>query len=332
MAALACAFLTVARLAQADTVILKNGEKLDGKITGETDSELTIEYKVTASISDSRTVKKDEIEKVEKESEEEKTYQRLARIKVGANGYPVATYEQIIAALQDFLTKFPKSAHAAEIQKNLDAFKEEKDRVESGEIKIGGKWLSKSEAEKERYQLSGTVLFGKMQEAAARRDYIGAMNTFDQIEKNYPGSYAFPDAIDLARQITAALKPLADRTLTDAKQRKIERDRATQLASEPEKSQLLAAQKREQEQGDAAVEAAEKDKTAKWPPFLPNNEKSLTKISALAGSEQKRIEALPVAKMRQSIALSEKGRTQVADDPAAAQDSLRQATSLWSVN
>jgi hypothetical protein len=158
------------------------------------------------------------------------------------------------------------------------------------------------------------------------------MNTFDLIEKNYPGSYAYPDAADLARQITTALKPLADRTLTDAKQRKIERDRATQLASEPEKSQLIAAQKREQEQGDAAVEAADRDKTAKWPPFIANNEKSLTKISTLAGSEQRRIESMPVAKMRQSITLSEKGRTQMAEDPTAAQDSLRQASSLWSAN
>jgi hypothetical protein len=327
-AALAC--LSLLR-AGADTVTLKSGEKLEGKITSDTPTELTIDYKVSAGVSDTRTVPKAEVDKVEKESAEEVTYQRLKTVVPAANGYDAAGYDRIIAALDGFLKQFPQTTHKEEISKNLAAFKEEKDRVEAGEVKIGGKWYGKEEAQQERYQLAGGVLFGQMQELARQRKSTDALNLFDQLEKQYPGAYVFPDAIELAKQLTGGLKPVAERALTQWKQVKADREKQNQLASEPQRSELIAAQKREQESGDAAVDSAEKSR-AKWPPLLANNEKALQKIISIAPNELHRLEALPVPKMRESIQLSEKARGELKDDPTAAEADARQATSAWNSN
>ena len=54
----------------ADAVVLKGGERIEGKILSETDTEITIQYNVTASIKDDRTVKKTDVEKVEKAAAE----------------------------------------------------------------------------------------------------------------------------------------------------------------------------------------------------------------------------------------------------------------------
>ena len=50
----------------ADTVTLKSGEKLDGKILNETDTEVTISVQVSATIKDERVVKREDIATVEK--------------------------------------------------------------------------------------------------------------------------------------------------------------------------------------------------------------------------------------------------------------------------
>jgi hypothetical protein len=323
--------LALASASGVDTIILKNGEKIEGRIVDDTSEELTVEYKVSASINDSRTIPKGEIEKIEKESPDEVAYEKLRNLKPQPNGYPAAAYEQIIAALQGFLDQHPQSPHKEEIAKTLEEFTDEKERIEGGEIKLGGKWLTREVAEKERYQLSGQVLFGQMQDAARRGELVGALNLFDQIEKNYPGSYAFPDAVDWARQVAVKLKDKADRGLQNWKQQKAQRDQGNQLASETERPLLLAAQQREQAQNDAAIEAATRARV-KWIPYLPTSEKGLTTLATAAVTEQRRLDSIQVQKMRESIALSEKGRSQLAEKEPAAEATLREATRLWAQN
>ncbi len=333
-ASILCA-LALAPLAHADTIVLKTGEKIEGKVVQETDQELLIEYNVTATIKDTRTVPKAEVEKVEKEAPDLVAFAQLKQLKPGPNGYPAETYDRILKALQGFIDQYPKSAHVEEIRKQLEAFTEEKKRIAAGELKFGGEWLTKEEAQKERYQLSGKVLLSQMQEAAQRGDYVGAMNVFDQLEKNYPGSHSFPDAIDLARQILPNLKTTADRTLDNWKVKKVERDKGTQLSSPTEKEELLAAQKREQQANDAALEAADKGRV-KWAPFLATSEKSLTVLSTAAVNEQRRLETLPVAKMRQSIATVATAKEELEKeekaDPAVALAAVRDAIAQWPQN
>src|SRR6266851_2840676 len=94
-----CAF---ACRACADIVTLKSGEKIEGKILNETDKDITIEYKVSASISDQRTVPRSDIASVEKPKPDEVLYEAVKNLKPGPNSFRPDAYDTIVAQLKAF--------------------------------------------------------------------------------------------------------------------------------------------------------------------------------------------------------------------------------------
>lgn len=327
-------FLAVLPLtaARADTVVLKNGDKIEGKVQSETGDELTIEFKVTPTITDVRTVKKAEIAEVKKDAPDEAIFQALQVFKLGPNSQLPASYTKAIANLQAFLNQFPKSTHAGEVAQQLAAFADEKRRVDAGELKLNDRWLEKEEVEKERYQISGQILFSQMQDLAKRNDLVGALNVFDQIEKNFPGARIFPDAVDYAKQILPSLKAQVERAVPLAKRRKTENEEGVKLASEQARAELIAAQKQEEQRGNDAVENATKQHV-KWVPFLAYNDKSLSALTTATTSEITRLNAITVSKMRDSIRASDAATKALADDDTATADqSAKEATQLWPNN
>lgn len=330
VALLAWAALAPALL--ADTVTLKSGEKIEGKVLSETDTEVVIEYKVSASITDSRTVPKAEVASVDKAGPDVAAYEAIKNLKPGPFSQPAENYERIIAALQNFVNTYAASTHVAEVKETLAQFQAEKGRVDGGEVKIAGNWLSKEQAEKEKYQIQAQLYYGQMQTQVRAGDYIGALTTFDALEKQYNGARAFPDAVDFAKKVVVSLRQMAERALPVAKQKAQERTTGLALLSEPQKSEVAAAQKRELDAMQARLEAASKGKQ-KWPPYMANYDKSLEAVIKATQAEQKRLEALPVPKMRQSIAATEQALiAREAKDFAKLETSVREAQSAWPQN
>src|SRR4029434_6258186 len=138
----------------ADTVTLTSGEKLTGKITSKTDTEVTMSVQMSAGMSDERVIKKSDILKMDEETPDALAWAKLKDIKLGKSSFPAASYDAAITSLKAFVTQYPKSAFAAEAQKAADAFTEEKERVESGEVKLDNKWLSTEEAERGRHLIA----------------------------------------------------------------------------------------------------------------------------------------------------------------------------------
>jgi hypothetical protein len=326
--------LTVAMLmtsAFADTVTLKNGEHLEGKITAESDKEVTMEVQVSAGITDQRVLQKAEIEKIDKVSPELLAYQELANVQLGANSLLPTQYDPYISALQAFAAQYPSSSRAGDVQTTLKAFQEEKKRVEGGEVKIDNQWLTKAEAEKESVQIHGRLGFTYMKAQSAAGDYIGALNTFATVEKSYGGASIMPDAVELAYQLVQRLKTTVDQAIPNQKETKAQQDRDLAAAGPAQRAEMTAAIKKESDAADAAVQAAQ---TAnRWPPFDRKHEKSLLALQTRAAAELTRLAAVPVAKMRESLQFTEAAKQSLAaGDVTAASDSVKQATQLWSAN
>jgi hypothetical protein len=321
----------LADTALADTIFLKNGEKIEGTVTQETPEELTLAVKVSAGITDERVIKRGEIDRIEKVSPDLIAYQSIAAIQLGANSVAASQYDSRLMALDGFLKQYPNSPHAAGVKKALDEFVAEKKRVEAGEVKLRGQWMSKAEVEKEKLQINGMIAYEHMKAQSAANDGIGALNTFTVIEKSYAGAATFPESIELARQIIGSLRPALERAVTNQKALHAEKERGFAEASPTDRVEMKAAYKREQEQAEATVKATE---TAKqWPPFIAASEKSLTALIAKATSESTRLAALPVDKMKQSIQAANLARQKIADgETAAATTALKEATTLWPAN
>ena len=269
---------------------------------------------------------------MDKASPEDLAWAGLQSVKPGENSQPAAGYEVAIGSLQAFVNQFPQSPHLSEAGQTLAAFAEEKRRVEAGEVKIAGRWFTGEEVVKERYQISAQLLFAQMQDLARRSDLVGAMNTFDSLEKSYPGARVFPDAVELAGKILPSLKAASDRIVQSWPQRKKERTDGANLASVPQRSELLAAQQREEKAADASLEAATKA-GLKYVPLQNVGDKAAAADSSRAQAELKRLEALPVSKMRASLQQSDAALQQLAKhEDAAAAETFHAATALWAAN
>ncbi|HET6407492.1 MAG TPA: PTPDL family protein [Chthoniobacteraceae bacterium] len=324
--------VTFAASLLADTVVLKSGTKIEGKITKESDTEVTIETK-SGGIIDEQTIKKEEVASVSKATADEMAYVALKNIKLGANSLPTPTqYDSFVTSLKAFVTQYPESSHKAEVEKLASEFEAEQKRVAGGEVKLDGKWLSKTEVERERYQINGTVAANYMKEQSTRGDAIGAMNTFDLLEKQYPGSRGYIDAVDLAKRLVVSLKQQADTRTARIPAELAEREKAVAASSGVNKMQLQAEHDREKQMNEAALAQA-KRQNFRFPPFLPRNEEAMKQISSLAGQEVTRLAGIDVAKARLSLQLADQARAALdKKDITTAEEKYTAARDAWAQN
>lgn len=316
----------------ADTVVLKNGTKIEGKITKETDTQLTIETKA-GGIIDEQTFKKDEVQSVSKTTADEEAYAPLRGLKLGANSLPsAAQYDNSVSALKSFVSQYPDSKHKAEIEKLAAEFEAEQKRVADGEVKLDGKWLGKAEVEREKYQINAMVALGYMKEQAARNDATGAMNTFEALRKQYPGSRGYIEAVDMAKRLVPALKQQADVRIARLPVELAEREKTLATAAGASKVELQNEIDRERKANDAAIAQA-KAQNLRWPPFLPRNEEALKQISQLSADEASQLASVDVAKARQSIQLAAEARAALdKKNLTLAEEKARAARDAWNDN
>jgi hypothetical protein len=329
---LALLSVTFATSLFADTVTLKNGTKIEGKITSETDTQVTIETR-SGGIIDEKTLKREDVQSVSKLTPDEVAYASLRTIKLGANSLPTAAqYDSYITSLKSFITQHPQSKYKAEIEKLAADFEAEQKRVTGGEVKLDGKWLSAIEVQRERYQINGTVAANYMKEQSARGDAAGAMNTYELLEAQYPGSRGYIDAVEMAKRIVPALKQQADARLARLPAEIAEREKAVAGAAGLNKIELQGELDREKQTNEAALALA-KRQGLKWPPFIPRNEESMKTISTLAEEASSRLASVEVAKARQSIQLSNEARAALdKKDVTVAEQKAVAAKEAWSAN
>ena len=317
---------------RADTVILKSGEKVEGKLLNETDTELTLSVQITPTIKDERVIKKTDVEKIEKVLPDEVAWAPLTALTPGPDSLEKDDYGRVIQMLGYFTTSFPDSPHAKDAKERLELFQVDQKRIERGEVKMDGTWLPKEKVEEARIQIAGHILFNRMKAHATAGRSIEAMLVFDQLEKGFSGSASYPDAISLARKILVGLKPVVEQQQARVK-RKIEDDKVRmKTAQGAERVQLEGLLKRDQTATEATIAAVEKS-GAKWLPLQPANDRSLSSLLSRVTAETTRLNALPIEKMELSFKSAEEAETALnAGKVADAEKLLTEATSAWQKN
>jgi len=318
---------------QADTVTLKSGEKLEGKIVNETDAEVTMSVQVSPTIKDERVVKKEDIAKLEKVQPDEEAWVLLANLTPGTESLERDEYDRMKTALSYFTNTFPKSSHAALAQSRLDQFTVEQMRVSKGEVKLNGQWLSKEKVQEERIQIGGKILLNRMKRAAGAGQFTDAMAIFDQFEKGFAGSTSYPEAVELGRRVLASLWPaVQQRELQLKRHMEDEKQRLMTTLNFTEHAQLDAMIRKEQAATEATLAAIERT-GVKWFPLQPANARSLTALATRVTSETKRLSGLDIEKMQGSVKAAQEAEKALSlgnfDD---ADRALKDATSTWSAN
>jgi hypothetical protein len=318
---------------RADSITLVTGEKISGTIKSDTNGEIIIDVPVSASITDERVIRKEDISKVDREQPDEIAYRQLIQVQPNAQlSYSSATYDQILAALDGFEATYPNSSYLSEIKNLRDEFQDEKRRVDAGQFKYLGRWLSKEEALRRRIQIVAMEIFGTMQRQAAAGDFLGAMQTFATIDQQYNTTRIYPAAVSLAQQVLVGFQQELANRMQAVKADQEQLKKTIDFTAEPEKSVIIAQAKAEDDRAAAAVAAAVQS-GAKWVPLFPRSQLSIDTLQKTVSAEAGRLASVPVATMNASIAKVDSARTAIeAGNYAAAGSLLADANGLWAQN
>jgi hypothetical protein len=325
--------LVCAIRAQADSVTLNSGDIIKGTIKSETPTQVTIEIPLSASITDERIIDRADIKKIDKVQPDEIEYRQLILVQPSNElSYSSQAYSDILASLNAFQAKYPNSSYLPEVKKLAAAFREEKMRVDAGEFKYRGEWLTRDEAARRAIQIMAIQVFSRMQQQAAAGDLVGAMQTFDIIDHRYATTRIYPSAVTLAQQVLANLQQDLAIRLEQAKADQAQLKKTIAMTPEPDKTRLIAAAKAQDERAKAAVESTLKS-GEKWVPLIPLNELSITTLKNTATTEAQRLASVPVAQMLESDKLVDDARNYITGlDFKTADTLLKNATGLWSQN
>ncbi len=329
---IAALLLLMSGAVRADVVQLKSGETKRGKITRETDDEITIVVSVTSTIKDDLVIKKSDVKMIEKVAPDEEAWAPYAGLSLGQESLDPEDYDGLIAALSTYIDRFPESRHVSEAKEKIERYQQELKRVEAGELKLDGQWLDRAMVLQERVQVGGRILLSRMKRLASSGQATEAMQIFEVLEKNFGGSASFPDAVVVARQILPTLLRAVEERKMQLK-RRAERDKLRlQTAKGAEREQLEGIFKQEQAAMEAFASASDKGGT-KWFPLQYATEKNISNIAGKISGEATRLNGLAVDKMRLSLIGAQTAATALTNrDLPAAEKALNDAKTAWASN
>ena len=317
----------------ADTVVLKDGSQIKGDIIDNEPDSVVIEYFVTATIKDQKTIPRESIAKVLTSSDDEKAYQALGSFTTPPNIPDTSFYDSLIdKKIPGFIKQYPYTSHITELRAALHTLTLERDRVRKGDRRADGVWISASDMAADPYQMNAKLKFSEMKQSARSNDPVTALKEYELVESAYPAARVTPDAIDLA---LAQIKVLQGQLSTaEANFAVVDARRQQNIAAAlPDQAQQLQnALENDNQSAKAASDKAKQDGT-KFFQIFPNSKDELDELQALCASEKDRLTLLQALPMRDSLSATATASQLIAQGQLkGAQDQLTLAAKLWPAN
>ncbi|MFP6872172.1 MAG: PTPDL family protein [Verrucomicrobiales bacterium] len=187
--------LSIATLS-ADTLKLKNGTVLEGKIVQETPESIQFEYNISKSIKDIKTISRADIKIIDKEDADEIALNEIKKILPTANLLTADDYDKILAGKPaDFMANFKTSKLKALVQDVIDQLLEEKAKVEANGVKIDGNWITEEEVKIDPYNHNARILATRMKASIGNHKYFLAFTQFEKLEEKFEFSTAYTESI-----------------------------------------------------------------------------------------------------------------------------------------
>jgi len=326
--------LALVAAARADWIELKNGQRLEGTITSVTAESIVINAKTSMpGILEPKTVPRSEVANFKKTVDadvltapDDIAFSKATKDLPPMTVTDAAVYENLLETrIRPFLKEYAYSKHTSEARKLAAQLESEKKRVSSGEIKADGQWFSAEDSAANPQESSARIQLGLMKQAASSSE---ALAIFDKLEKQYSGSSAYPDAVEVARLRIADLQKEIPIAQTRLRQHEDQQKQGMALAREDNRAVMQQALAQEQAALKSRLDAA-KQGGVKWIPLLPD-QKALSELSAITTAESTRLAKMDTVAMKGGIAAAKRAVDQAATgDGDSAKESLAEAQKLW---
>lgn len=269
----------------ADTITLKSGKVLTGKVLEERASEYLLEVNITASIKDQKVIAKSDVLSIEQEAADKKPFEALKGILPTGDQLSEGDYNLIIEGkLKPFIQSYPKSDHLPEVQKTLATLEAEKKRIIVGDIKLSGEWISAEEWNANAYDLDALLIFNEMKKAVNKNSYRAALVKYDELIRNFPDSGPSNEAQELTATFLPRFQRIVAAKASSAKEKAAARERSANSLGARDRSRVLAARDAEKIRYEAMIEKARSEKV-RWLPVNDYDEKNLKSLERTIRSE-----------------------------------------------
>ena len=318
---------------RADLITLKDGREIKGEILSEKPDAVLIEYYVTPTIKDQRFYSRDEIAQMVAIPADEKAFLVIGNLATPETVLDTAFYDQLIdKKIPEFLGRYRYSKHLAELREDLHALDEERSRVRRGDRRINGVWITAAQIAADPYQSGAKIKLTEMKELAATNDCVSSLQSFELLEKEFPGSEVMPDAINLAQTQIDQLQEKLTLAKTNFEIIDKRRQKAIALSPADQAREIKDALQNEKLEAVNALATATAD-GSKFFPIFQNSKESMDSLQTLIAAEKIRLTPLQKIPMTEGMAASTQCARLVSEGKLKeAQDLLAQSQTLWPAN
>lgn len=256
---LIASFLCLGYTASADTIVLTDGEKLEGRVVREDGDNYVVEVFVSDTIKDEKIIPKSDVSFIDKEGPDETAFGKIGEFLPTPELLGAENYKAKIEKVEKFLEEFPKSAKATKVREMLDVLNDEFDVVIEGGFKLGKEMITSGDYATNAFEYDAVIAEKRINDAINRRDFLSALRLFATYDETFVGAAGRAELVGKMKQVLTAFSATLSDSLEsfdsrDAKrkaglERMAPENRAqTELALEEEAARLNA--RYEQEKAD----------------------------------------------------------------------------------
>jgi hypothetical protein len=313
----------------ADTIKLKSGETVQGKVVKSDASSVTVEVQFSPTITDQRQIARADIAAIAFEAPDVVAFAKICDLQPPATALDSKPYQAMVdAQLKPFLKKFGYSAHAADVKAKIAEFQTDITRLDNGEVKVSGNWYDKAAATAEKYQIAAAALLAEMQAQIAAANFPGAMNAFDKLQR-YQNSTAYAEAIVPARKALARLQQQLDFAIANIATIQAQRQAAIARTPEEQRADIQRAFDAEQARATALAAAAQKN-GERFFTIFPFDEQGLKSMQQAAQQAATQLAAVNTGKLSAGAKLVQTASSELASNEVdAAESTLAELRTTW---
>ncbi len=317
-------------IALADSVITKAGELIEGRVLSESDTFVVIEVPFSETIMEKRTIPRDQVIAVQKESTDKLAFDQLAAIPTPGTALSASDLNELLEGrLRPFIESYPSSSYATDVKARIMSLEAEVARLEEGDIKLFGRWLTPNQQTDEQSEIEAARIHLEIKKLVAASEFGAALNEFNVLSSKYSGTVAYVRSIPLARAAAGGLLKQISFELRNLSKTLAERQQSLDRAGVAQRPQVEAAIARE----DAyAKELADRAKASRVTFFqvLPYDEKGMLEMQKSAQKIAEDLGAVDTASLERGITLVAKTSAAIeSGNLAAAESSSAALSEAW---
>lgn len=275
----------------ADTFVLKNGTKLEGKVLSQDATSFMVEVQVTRSIKEERKIQKADVASHEEVRLDAKAFEMIKPLVPTPDFISADEYPQKIAEVEKFLKAYPASKDSKEAKAILATLKQESTAISAGGVKSGGKVLSPEEYRSNAYELDARAAEMKIRNLIQKGSLLQALREFEDFDRDYRTTISYGALSPTILQVIRAYAADIDQSLATLDSRIKKRDGGLTQMTADDRRNTLSAIAEETAIMDARLKQEKADKFG-WVSTGPFHKPSLDDASKFAQTELARIGAV----------------------------------------